>query len=151
MLFDANDDRLPDVVLIKTRFTSTHPVREERLAVYTMTADVGATARAPFTDPTLASGTTPVKVVHIVELRARINLLRAAYGLMPFAFTDPTLVSRQTLVKAVHVLELRAALREVYEAAGRIPPGFSDAITPGLVNIRANHIQELRDAVMAME
>jgi hypothetical protein len=106
-------------------------------------------ARVAFTDALLTPGLTRIRLGHIVELRARVNLVRSELGLAPFAFTDPTLAAGQPL-KAVHVTELRTAVLEAYAAAGRPVPTFSETVTAGLP-VRAQHVHELRDAVVALE
>jgi hypothetical protein len=104
-----------------------------------------------FTDDPLSTRVTPVKPVHLTELRSRINALRATVGLAPFPWTDPAL-GPGTVIKAVHPTELRTALQQAYAAAGRTPPTFTDAtIGARLQVIRVVHIQELRDAVIDFE
>jgi hypothetical protein len=110
-----------------------------------------ASVASGFSDDPLVPGSTPVKAVHITELRARIDALRTESGLGSFAWTDPALISGGTVVRAVHVLQLRMALSDVYAAAGRSLPAYTD---PGLAagsTIRSAHISELRDAVLALE
>jgi hypothetical protein len=105
---------------------------------------------SPFTDNALAAG-IPVKAVHFTELRVRIDVLRVGHGLGVFPWTDASLTTAIT-ARAAHLEDLRAALREAYLAAGQPPPTFSDSvITPGTVMIKARHLQELRDAVIALE
>jgi hypothetical protein len=94
-----------------------------------------------FTDDPLLSGITPIKTLHILELRTAINAARVMRGLLPVVFTDPALAAGQA-IKAVHISELRAAL----------PPGcapsFTDAtLVPGVTPVKAVHIMELRLAV----
>jgi hypothetical protein len=69
-----------------------------------------------FTDDPLNAG-TPVKAVHVNELRAAINAARALAGLSPFSFNDPTLV-RGMRIRAVHETDLRAASEELHTALG---------------------------------
>ncbi len=112
--------------------------------------DLVYNATVPFTDDVLSAGAS-VKAAHITELRTRINSVRAARGLSPFSFTDPTLTPGATTIKGVHITQLRTALSEAYAAAGRPSPTYTD---PGLVagySIKAVHINELRDAVVALE
>ena len=107
---------------------------------------------AVFTDPSLTAGTTPVRAVHIRELRTRINAVRVARGLGNFSFTDPTLKVRETTAKGVHVMELRMALDTAYADAGLTPPTYTDpSISLGATIIKAVHILELRAAVVALE
>ncbi len=109
-------------------------------------APSGVTA---FTDNPLVPGVTPVRAVHVLQLRARIDGLRAGAGLPAFRWTDPTLTPGVTPIKRVHLAELRVALAETYAAAGRPAPAYTDArVTAGTTPIRAAHITELRTAVV---
>ena len=110
---------------------------------------VTVAARAAFTDHPIRPGVTPIKAVHFIELRARIDALRARSRLPAFPWTDPALVAGVTPVRRVHLTEIRSALDAVYDAAGRPRPAYADAragaeATP----IRAAHIMELRAAVL---
>jgi hypothetical protein len=103
----------------------------------------------------LTEGTTPVRALHFTELRRRINSLRARFGLSSFAWTDVNLVG--VTVSAVHLQQLREALHAAYVAAidsgeSVSPPVFTDdPVTPGQLVIRAQHIEELRAAVVLLE
>ena len=72
-------------------------------------------------------------------------------GLPPFDWTDRTLTPGVTPVRGVHLTELRAALAEAYAAAGRQGPVWTNADPAGAIVIRAAHLMELRDAVLALE
>jgi len=112
----------------------------------TCTAHVGL---CQFTDNPLTAG-TPIKAVHVAEIRPCINALRAQFALSTFVFTDPDLTG--VVVKAAHILELRSALRGVYVAKGVAVPVYTDpTITAQQIVIKAGHIQELRAAVLAVE
>lgn len=106
-----------------------------------------AAATIFFTDDPAIGGVTPVKPVHVAELRVAVNLLRAASGLTPASFTDPA-ISNATLLKAIHFQELRTALVQARGSYGLSPPVFTDAtLTSGVTNARAVHLQELRNGV----
>jgi hypothetical protein len=105
----------------------------------------------PFTDNSLVSTETPVRRIHLVELRSRINAARAAHGLAAFSFTDAALESGVTVVRAVHVTDLREALAAVYTAAGRQAPVYTDSTLASGMAVRLAHISELRAAVVAVE
>ena len=66
--------------------------------------------RFAWTDPVLTAGKTPVRRVHVVELR---SALRGAYvvagGSVP-QWVDAIPPTETTRIKAVHLLELRAAV-----------------------------------------
>ena len=93
----------------------------------TQTFAVTVAARAAFTDHPIRPGVTPIKAVHFIELRARVDALRARSRLPAFPWTDPALVAGVTPVRRVHLTELRSALDAVYDAAGRPRPAYADA------------------------
>ena len=106
-------------------------------------------AGQPFADDPIMPGVTPVKAVHFMELRMRIDALRGAGGLSRFEWTDPVLQAGMTPVRLVHLLELRTAMAEAYRAAGQPAPTWTDAAATEV--IRAVHLMELRAAVLALE
>ncbi len=114
-----------------------------------------ATVTAPgarFTDEGIRPGVTPVRAIHFMELRARIDLLRGAAGLGRQRWTDPVLQAGVTPVRLVHLTELRSALEAAYTAAGRPVPRWTDpAPVRGRTPVRAVHLTELRNAVVALE
>jgi hypothetical protein len=101
-----------------------------------------------FTDAPVTAGMV-VRAVHFTELRGRIDVLRIAHGLTPFPWTDDIVPG--TTIKRAHLTDLRTALEEAYAAAKRPPPTFSETITGGITLIRAVHIEELQNAVIALE
>jgi subtilisin-like proprotein convertase family protein len=106
--------------------------------------------RRAFTDHSLDSGVTQIKVVHVTELRFRINAARATCGLGPAEFTPIT--AGVPLIRAVHVTEMRTALNEAYAVCGRQQLSFTDpSLTPGVVPVKAIHLTELRNGVMGLE
>ena len=112
----------------------------------------GVRVTAPFTDDPIRPGVTPIKAVHFMELRARIDLLRREAGLARFGWTDPELRAGVTPARLAHLLELRSALDEAYRAAGRTAPRWTDgAPVSGVTPVRAAHLTELRAAVVALE
>ena len=120
-------------------------------ATQTFSVTVGSSS-APFTDPEIVPGVTPVRAVHYTELRTRIDGLPTAARLGGFAWTDPVLTAGVTRVRLLHLLELRSALAAAYAAAGRTAPSWTDpAPAPGATPIRAAHLMELRAAVSALE
>jgi hypothetical protein len=103
-----------------------------------------------FTDDPLTPGTV-VKAVHITELRARIDSLRASHGLPAYGWTDPTITNGSTGILALHILELRGALAQAYDAAGGMPPAYTDPSLGAGTVIKAVHMTELRAAVVTLE
>lgn len=105
-----------------------------------------------FADHPIEPGVTPVKAIHILELRARIDALRADAGLAAFEWRDSELTAGVTPVRSFHVTELREALAGAYVAGGRSAPGFMNApVTERATVIRAEHLMALRAAVAALE
>ena len=100
------------------------------------TQTVGITSCAPangcpspltgFTDDPIRPGSTPVRAVHFLELRTRIDALRTREGLRAFGWTDPNLTPNVTAVRRVHLTELRAALAEAYRAASLPAPAYTE-------------------------
>jgi hypothetical protein len=105
---------------------------------------------AGFTDPALIAGSTQIKAVHILELRARIDGIRAAKGLGAQAW-GPAPTARSTVVLAQHILDLRTALALAYVVAGIAQPTYTDPTLASGSTIRVVHITELRSAVVAIE
>lgn len=121
------------------------------IMAHTAVAAITPVSPPTWTDSTLTAGSTPVKVVHITELRDAINNRRAAFGLAPATWTDSTLTAGTTVVQAVHITEMRTALGQVYTAAGVGQPSYTDpTLTAGTTPVKAAHITELRAAVSAL-
>lgn len=111
----------------------------------------GGSSPPTFQDDPLQRGVTPVMAIHLVQLRHRIDELRARHGLSAMTWTDDPLVAGATTAKAMHVAELRAALAAVYTAASRELPSFTEPLLAGGGTlISATHIAELRAAVLAI-
>ena len=102
-----------------------------------------------FTDDPLIAGVTPIKSVHLNELRARVDWIRAKRGLAPFAYSEP--ITPGTIVKAAHVSELRSALAAAYVASGLPAPTYTDMGLAAGMSIKVVHLAELRSAVRAIE
>lgn len=103
-----------------------------------------------FTDEPMVPG-TPIRSVHVAELRLRIDLLRIHFGLQPYGWSDPGPLA-SLVVRAVHLAELRSALQAAFSAAAVASPSFADpTLLPGVTAIKAVHVAELRAAVLALE
>ena len=87
------------------------------------TAARGPARPAAFTDDPLVPGVTPVRAVHLLELRARIDALRRRAGLPAFGWTDAQVVPGVTPARAAHLLELRSALGDACAMASHRRPG----------------------------
>jgi Zn-dependent metalloprotease len=106
----------------------------------------------PFTDDPLVVHVTPIKRIHIIELRTRIDALRVAHSLSAFSWTDPTITVGTTMVKAVHITEMRTALAQAYTAAGAgAGPTYTDPSLAAGGTVKKVHIDELRAGVLALE
>ena len=147
-----------------TSWTATGIVLQAGANVLTVTAKdaAGNTTKAAltvtlvdpftFTDDPLVARNTPIKTVHVTQVRAAINSVRVARGLTAFAWTDPTLTPGSTPVRVVHLTELRTALNQAYQAAGRTAPTYTDpTVVARLTVMKASHLSELRAAVRAIQ
>ena len=116
--------------------------------------DLGAfefTGRPTFTDEPIVLRATPIKRVHVTELRQAVATLRSRLGLSPVAWTDDPPMIRATTVKADHVAELRAAIAGVYVALTIDPPTYTHALLAAKTSeVSATDIAELRAAVLAV-
>ena len=131
------------------RVTATDPWDTNATQSFTV---IVTAAGARFTDEAIRPGVTPVRTLHFLELRTRIDLLREAAGLGRQRWTDPVLRAGVTPVRLEHLTELRSALEAAYTAAGRPVPRWTDpAPVRGQTPIRAVHLTELRNAVVALE
>jgi hypothetical protein len=102
-----------------------------------------------FTDPTLTSGASAIKAVHITQLRTAVNLVRALGGLGAATFTDPVL-STSTQIKRVHLTQLRSELDTMRSTLGVSALTYTDStITAGVTGVKGVHIRELREGVGA--
>jgi hypothetical protein len=131
--------------------TARYWVRVSNTAGSANSSTATVTVTALFTDPVLTSGVSPVKGIHVLELRTRVNAARSRAGLSAFSWTD-SITTGVTPIKAVHIAELRSALAAVYQAAFRTPPTYTDSnLVPGVTTMKAAHLLELRNAVIGIE
>jgi hypothetical protein len=98
--------------------------------------------RISFTDDPLVPGKS-IRALHLAEIVAGTNKLRAAANLPPVVLQNAT---SPHVVTAAHVNALRTAVNEGRAALGAVPYSFPGTIAPGAV-IRATHIQDLREAI----
>lgn len=102
-----------------------------------------------FTDPLLTGGTDAIKSVHITQLRAAVNLVRALGGLGAATFTDPVL-SSSIKVSRLHLTQLRSELDARRSSFGLTTLAYTDpTITANVTRVKAAHITELREGVGA--
>lgn len=103
------------------------------------------TCSTTFTDDPLVPDVTPLKAIHVTELRAVIDCLRLAQGLSAYGWTDPSLAVGQTLIRDIHILDLRTALNQAYSQAGKMPPVYTDPDLAGQP-LKAVYLEEIRTA-----
>lgn len=99
-----------------------------------------------FSDDPLSACPTPVRALHITQLRTAVNLVRAGVALPAFSFTDPTLTTSST-IRGFHVNELRTALGAALSVIGVTPAYTDPTLTVGTTPAKAIHLIELRDLV----
>ena len=120
-------------------------------AFRTVIAAFTTTFGGSFVDDPLVVNSTPIKAIHVTDLRLAIDRARARRSLDAVAWTDPVIVPGVTPIRALHVAQMRTALIQAYEAVARTPPTFSDpSLTTGSTAVHAAHIAELRAAVLAL-
>ena len=101
---------------------------------------------------TISARTTVIKAVHVLELRAAIDNLRAVNGLGGYTWTDPTLTGKSTVIKRIHFIDLRTALLPVCTVIPGKCAAYTDpTITACQTVLRAVHLDELRANVRAVE
>ena len=61
-------------------------------------------------DPILAAGVTPVRLIHLLQLRRALAEAYGASGRPAPTYTDPAPAPGNTMIRAVHLTELRAAV-----------------------------------------
>lgn len=99
----------PDVV------TSGETIRAARLSALRSDANrllaVCGDPPASWTDDPIERGVTPMKAIHVTELRTAIEDAYRACSRTPPTWTDDPLVRSETPVRAVHFNEMRTALQ----------------------------------------
>ena len=94
------------------------------------------TVQPTFTDDPLVRGVTPIKAIHVSEVRFLVDRLRERYGLRSKAWTDQGAERGVTPIAAAHVAELLEAIGDVYSASHRPRPELV-AVVSGVVRGRA--------------
>ena len=104
--------------------------------------------RFTFTDGPVVSGVTPIRAVHIRELRVSADTLRTSCSLEPYGYTEATPVPGATPIRAAHFLEPREALGEYFDCRSLPRPVFPlPAPGPG-VAVLGRHVTEIRAALL---
>lgn len=102
-----------------------------------------ASAGIAFTDEPLTPQVTPVKAVHITELRTAVNNARATAGLTAVTFSDAP--ASAVTIKALHITELRSALDAARSTLKVAAISYADSDLASGTAIKAVHIQQIRD------
>lgn len=101
-----------------------------------------------WSDFPIVANTTPIRAVHILELRAAVNNQRSDVGVIPVLWSSPTPAIGNP-VRGVHVQELRDALRGARSACGAGSVFTDEPIQSGITPIKALHINEIRNQIEA--
>jgi RHS repeat-associated protein len=109
----------------------------------TASATSGWGAAPTFNDNPLVVNQTIAKAQHITELRTAINAVRSHYNLSAYAWQYSA--TTNDYISANPILEMRTALDQ---ALGAPSGGYSAGLAIGQ-SIKAIHIQELRDRILA--
>jgi hypothetical protein len=98
-----------------------------------------------FTDGTLQTGVTTIKLAHLTELRSAANAVRAlAPSLNPVSWADDI----PSVILASHLVELRTAIDDARSALSLSAlPHAHQTLTPGSTLIQAIDFAELRTAM----
>jgi hypothetical protein len=118
--------------------------------IFNLTGLVAHLSPLVFTDDPIIAGKTSIRLVHLTELRSRIDAVRAVFNLPPYSWNDPVLTARTSSIRAVHISDLRTALVQAYAAARMTTPTFTDDGLTG-VTVKAAHLAEIRAALAAIE
>jgi hypothetical protein len=94
-----------------------------------------------FTDSVLSG--VQAKAVHLAELRAGVNAVRAFSGRAPASFTGG---AAGQAIGAIHLTEVRSALDAAAPDAGLATGGYTDSSLAG-VAVKAVHFEEIRSRV----
>jgi hypothetical protein len=100
-----------------------------------------------FPDFPVVAGQTIIRADHVTRLRAAVDAMRDAAGLVTAQWSDDPL-SPGTEIKSSHVTQMRTGVDAARTALGLAvsPYTDSDLLLPGSV-VRAMHFNELRSRV----
>jgi hypothetical protein len=99
-----------------------------------------------FTDPSPTAQVTPIRAVHLTELRTAVNAVRVLGGLGATSFVDPTL-SGTVQIKAIHMTALRTALDAARAALTLSALSYTDSTLTSATSVKLAHLTELRNGV----
>jgi Metallo-peptidase family M12 len=99
-----------------------------------------------FTDDPLVAATTVIQAVHITQLRAAVDAVRALVPLGGGSYTDPALTTGVTPMKVAHITDLRTALDAARSSLTLSAVSYGESITTS-TTIKTTHLSELRNGV----
>ena len=111
-----------------------------------------ASVSVTFTDNSLGAGVIRIRLVHLTQLRARIDALRQRFGgRPPYSYTHAALTADASGIAAVDLLEMRTALAQAYSDSGiGTVPTYSTMPGAGSAILVAD-VAELRNWVTTLE
>lgn len=106
-----------------------------------------------WTDNPAVAGSTPIKAVHINEIRSAVNSLRQAAKLHQIGWTDNPIVSGSTPIKSAHFNQLWGAIQDLWfrRGMGNLPSWSAGSVPSTQRTIRASDVNNLRQWVNAYE
>jgi hypothetical protein len=110
-----------------------------------------ATAISFTDDPLISSAenqsaATPIRAVHITQLRSAVNAVRVLANLSPFTWTNT--VQAGSTIRAVDVQEMRTQLDQARSSLGLAAATYTnEPLSAGTTLIKKIHLEELRQAV----
>jgi hypothetical protein len=99
-----------------------------------------------FTDDPFVVQSTPIKAVHLTQLRTAVQAVHTLAGLGAITITDTT-INNTVKVKAVHVTELRTALDAARSSLMLTALSYTNTLTATTTVVKAVDFQELRNGV----
>lgn len=99
-----------------------------------------------FIDDPVVAGTTPVRAVHVTQLRTAVDAVRTLAGMTGGTYAE-AITAGSTTIKAGHILELRSALDPARSVLGLAAASYTDPSLSAGFLVKAAHINELRSAV----
>jgi RHS repeat-associated protein len=123
--------------------TKEYGYRNGQLLIIAAAGSSGWGAPPTFQENPLVIGDTPIRSVHITELRSAIDAVRSHFNLGPYSWQ--TAAAPGDLISTAPIQEMRTALDQ---ALGAPAGGYAAGLAAGQLILKA-HIQELRDRVSA--
>jgi hypothetical protein len=106
--------------------------------------------RFTFTDDPIVAGISPVRAIHIKELRVSVDALRLSCNLEPYSYTGPSPVAGITTIQAAHFAEPRTALDEYYDCRSVPRPDYPFPRPAPQAPVMSRHLSETRAAALTV-